>query len=231
MEKSFLSFEKANFNDLPSIEVANENVQLTDKLNQALAVLGPIFLKHNMFNSWGISLLHKHFVINDHEIPIQNVEIENNRKLFVTIPRAIKIDNEIYPAVYKLEDFGNLIPLEFSTDTSALIANNELKNNPEFVQEFYSTLVENDLIDYFGLIYGKTFNTSFELVEFNYEERISILKEVPANEVNEMKLIQTSWFFSAEAPDGKCKSKCMSYCSKSGENHDHGHTAYHDPNG
>lgn len=230
MEPTIISYRQSKFNDLPSIEVANENVQLTNKLKLALTVLGPVFLKHNMFNSWGISLLHKHFEINNYEIPIQDSYREEDRKIFVTIPRTNSFLKKHFPAVLKLED-GNLIPLEYSTDSSALLANKALQENPGFVKEFYNTLVENDLNNYFGLIYGKSIDPNYELVEFNYEERISILKEVPSEETIGMKLIQTSWFFSAESPDGNCNSKCMSYCSVSGNNHSHGHTAYHDPNG
>ncbi len=230
MEQLIISFRHSKFNDLPSIESANENVQLTNKLNLALSALGPVFLKHYMFNSWGISLLHKHFVIDNSEMPIQDFHIEDDRKSFVTIPRTNSFRKEYFPSVFKLED-GNLIPLEYSTDTSAMLANKELQSNHEFVKDFYRTLVENDLDKYFGLIYGKVVNPKYELVEFNYDERVSILKEVPSEEVIGMKLIQTSWFFSAESPDGKCTTKCMSSCSVSGSSHSHGHSVYHDPNG
>ena len=104
MKSSIIPFKQSVFNNLPSIEVANENVQVSNKLNRALKVLGPIFLKHNMFNTWGISLLHKHFVIDNTEKPIQDIYTEEKRKTFVTIPRTNSFIKEYFPSVYKLEN-------------------------------------------------------------------------------------------------------------------------------
>jgi hypothetical protein len=231
MEKQIIPFELACFNNLPSIETANEAIQIANKLELAVSVLGPIFLKHKMYNSWGISLLHKHFSLEKNEMAIQDVECTENRKSYITIPRTNLFEKQFYPAVFKIKKNGKLLPLEFSTDTSALMANNDLKNNPNFVEDFYKTLVNNDLDNTFGLIYGKEFNSAYELVEFNFEERISILNETLYDDAKEMKLIQTSWFFSPNLNNGKCKTKCMSSCSVSGENHSSSHSTYHDPNG
>jgi len=186
-----------------------------------------------MFRSWGLTLLHNHFKLEQGELPIQDIGVKKSEKTYITTPRFSSYEKEFFPAVLHVQSANNLIPLEFSTDCSALIANEELMKNPEFVTDLYHSLVENDLIANFGLIYGKIVNSSYGLVELNYEGRISRLTEVKNNDISNMKnLIQTSWFFSPKINGTNCvPNNCLSYCEKDSQgNHQNGHSQpYHDP--
>jgi len=232
MKEIALPFNMADFNNLSSVEVADKTLSENDKLTRALTILGPIFLKHSMNKSWGISLLHKHFEINEGEKPIQDVVVRGDRNAYITTPRNISFEKSFFPAIFKIDGTDQLIPLEYSTDSSAQLANKELKENPEFVKEFYQALIGLDLKDNLGLVFGKKVNYNLELVEFNYTNRISVLEERPLEEVRNLKTIQTSWFFSLDSKKLACVTKCLTRCIQDDSgNHNDDHAVYHDPNG
>jgi hypothetical protein len=53
------------FNGLSAIEVADEEMHDQNKLGIALSALGPIFMRYEVCDTWGISLLHKHWPLED----------------------------------------------------------------------------------------------------------------------------------------------------------------------
>jgi hypothetical protein len=232
MKEIALPFNMTYFNNLSSVEDADKALIENDKLVTALKVLGPIFLKHNMYKSWGISLLHKHFEINNDEKPIQDVIMRGDRKSYITTPRNSSYGKMFFPAIFKIEGSDQLIPLEYSTDSSAQLANKELQANPEFIKEFHQALIDFDLKNNFGLVFGKTVDYEFELVEFNYTNRVSVLEERTSDEVKGLSTIQTAWFFSLDSNNLACVTKCLRRCVKDGSgSHNDDHAVYHDPNG
>jgi hypothetical protein len=226
-----LHFSRELFNSLPTIESANASLEIGNKLETALDLLGPIFLRHDLHTFWGVSLLHNHFQLEQNEKATQKIVQKGNRKWYVTEPQTCIDESVLYPAVYKIGSDGELLPLEFTIDPIAFRANSMLAQKKHFVSDLCKALIDNALIQTFGIIYSKDLNPSFELIEFNYSNRISVLKESLAKEVMGMSLIKTSWFFSPGLHGAKCTSKCFARCVVSNGNHASDHPQYHDPNG
>jgi hypothetical protein len=217
------------FNSLPPIETADKEMRAKNRLNKALSVFGPVFAKHKMSGSWGISLLHRHWRIGNDELPIQDSPKIPGPREFITSPRHPNFPKSFSPAILAVEgkEGPSLTPLEFSTDKRAHAAVQVLARNQEFVQEFCDAARENDLATTFGLIALKDVSSpELELVEFTHTERVSILREVPSTETDGKTFIQTCWRFKADANGIDCEASCFARCTVSD---DGGHSGDHAP--
>jgi len=215
------------FNGLPSIEAADAEMRTQNKLNTAFSVLGPIFVKHDMCRTWGISLLHKHWSVQDEELPITVVSKVDAPREYELRPR-MNFSKAFYPAILAVGEGSEslLEPLEYSGDEAAQLAVEELCAKPEFVREFCNALTTNNLASAFGLGVPRAVTNGFELVEFTYEERTSVSKELPSAQVAEMKVIETAWMFGKGAA-GTCEKSCFAKCNVPG--HTGTHTPVHKP--
>jgi hypothetical protein len=222
-------YDSSLFNSLLPIEAANSEMKTKNQLSVALSVFGPVFAKHKMCDSWGVSLLHKHWAIEDGELPVQDSTDTCGPKEFVTAPRGSNFSKPFFPAILAVDRWGEpcLTPLEFSTDQRAHEAFRLLTRTQAFVREFRETALSSGLSATFGLIAAKEVSSpKFELVEFNHAERISVLKEVPSVETEGKTLIQTCWRFKAHAASMDCEASCFARCTVSG---DGGHSGDHAP--
>src|SRR5437016_6234776 len=189
-------YELSIFNSLPPIELADADMRNRKRLELAFARLGPVFAEHGMCDSWGIGLLHKHWHLEDGEVPIQHVEDHGDHREFTTLPRAGSFLKPVFASVLAVKDLLNpvLQALEFTTDLAVQRANLLLAQNPQFAHDFCRSIFANGLEDTFGLVAIRTATSpDLQLVEFNYEGRISVVRETIASAIEGRKLIQTSW--------------------------------------
>jgi hypothetical protein len=224
-------FDINRFNRLPDIEVASAEMKARGKLSLAFSALGPIFVRHNMCGSWGISLLHNHWMVEDGELPIQHLTRTETPAEYETRPRPASFAKTFWPSILAVKNGAEsaLKPVEFSTECEVEAANHLLSQNSGFVTEFCSALRQNDLANTFGLIVPKQVSSAdLEFVEFN-EEKTSMLKETVSARNNPENLIETSWRFVPTEVAGKCEKSCFAQCTVSGGRHSHSHPKAHKP--
>jgi hypothetical protein len=187
-----------HFNALPSIENANRTLEAGNLLKEVEKILSPIFLEEGMLEYWGIGLLHKHWRLYENEICLQQVFDTPDGNEYITLPKH-NYGGACWPSIIKLDiQSGEPVStwLEFSTDTVVCDAFKKLDINPRFVGRVASALVDQNLNSTFGLsAIRKPSSPQRELVEYNYRERISILRESSTGRFDD-KSIQTSWSFS-----------------------------------
>lgn len=226
-------YDSSLFNSLPPIEAADNEMRTKNQLRIALSVFGPVFAKHKMCDSWGISLLHKHWAIEDGELPIQDSAETCVPREFITAPRGPSFPKQFSPAILRVDGRGksSLSPLEFSTDQRACEAFHALTCNQAFVRDFRETALATGLGTTFGLIATKEVSSpELELVEFNQSARISVLKEVPSVETKDKTLIETCWRFRADAAGIDCEASCFARCTVSDDgSHSGDHAPAHAP--
>ena len=106
-------FDSARFNGLPEIEKADAEARKSNELTLALSSLGPLFVKHGVHESWGLSLLHKHWSVGPDELPIQEVTRAGSPMEFESRPRTA-FAKSFAPSVLAVNgDQRNLQPLSF----------------------------------------------------------------------------------------------------------------------
>jgi hypothetical protein len=122
--------------------------------------------------------------------------------------------------------------LEFSSDPQVREANILLTGNPQFVRDFCESILANGLGHTFGLVALRTASRpNLQLVEFNYEGRISIVRETIPSEIEDKELIETAWRLAIDEVSGNCVGSCFSQCivPASGGSHQHAHPKAHKP--
>lgn len=234
MQQELEHYNQSSFNILPSIESANADMRARGQLARAFSLLGPVFAEHNMCETWGIGLLHKHWHLEVGELPIQDVEFHEDRRQFITLPRAGAFSKPFSPSVFAVKTTLNpfLQALEFSSDLQVRGANILLTRNPQFVRDFCESILANGLEQTFGLVALRTASRPhLQLIEFNYEGRISIVRETIPSEIENKELIETSWRLSVDEVSGNCVGSCFSQCivPASGGGHQHAHPHAHKP--
>ncbi len=225
-----LDFDKDTFNGLPDIEEASHSLISQGLISKMLESIGSTFVEHNLSDAWGICILHKHWQLEGSEYPLQVIGLAGAKE-FVSTP-ATHSKLEFHPLVYRVEA-GSLRPMEFSTDDSTRVANEQLFANPSGMRALIESMDRLGFSEHFGLFALKPLPDDSELVEFNFADRISIVREMRQGEMARRGLIETTWRFYPTITAGKCTTKCLSLCSSDGNggHNNTGHQVYHDPNG
>jgi hypothetical protein len=215
------------FNGLPEVEVADMEMRATDRLSVALSALAPIFLQHGVCDAWGLGLLHKHWLLEAGERPIQNVVCHNGDVQFETRPGSLDPGGKYLPSILAVTCDGALHAIEFSADPQVRAAHDVLRGKPGFVSAFCRAVVANGLRSTFGLVASKLIEDEDGLVEFNYAGRLSVLRRTTPADPRNAKYIQTSWRFAADASGIDCHARCLSRCETKGDQHETDHPFDH----
>ena len=229
MLQEIATFDHARFNGLPTIEDADAEMRKHNKLAIALEVMEPIFLKHSMCDKWGLTLLHKHWAVTNGEVPVSDQSKTNAPKEYELRPRS-NFDGVLSPSILAVRhgSTSSLEPLEYCGTIESASSSADLNAKPEFVRDVCRALDANDLSRTFGIGTPRTVPEGFELVEFTYEGRSSVMKEMASAEVVGMPVIETGWMFSGSVT-GKCVKSCFAKCNTKG--HTPSHSKAHNPNG
>jgi hypothetical protein len=221
-------YDWERFNRLPEVELADDHVRSNDLLSTALATFAPIFRRHGVCDTWGISLLHKHWPLLQGERPVQEVKLRGDDTEFVTRPRGIDFAKALASSILAVDAMPlELRVVELSADPVVHQANRVLRAKPDFVEAFCRAAVEGGLAESFGLIALKRASTpDAELVEYNFAERVSVLREVVGEEPAG-RVIQTSWRFVPDEGGIDCHFRCTSKCTSSSSGHQSGHKSNH----
>ena len=225
------SYDRNLFNSLSSIELADIQARGTQALDQAKSVLGPIFIAHDLHDRWGLALLHKHWDLDSDELPLQRVTRPDIPREYELGP-VRKFDGAVsWPSILSVATTGALFqPLEYSEDKSVAKAYLTLLHREDFLNQFRRLVIGNGWNHLFGLAALRSISKGYDLVEFNYQERVSALCEVRERDVVGKNLLETTWRFnpiSATATCELCFSKCV--IPASGGSHTHDHPKAHKP--
>ena len=226
-------YDVERYNFLPSIEDADEDMRRRGLLKLAEDSIAPLFFLHRMSEEWGIVLLHRHWALERNEVPIQAVLKRESPKEFEMAPTSPGDTDEFWPVVMAISSDINtpIVPLEFTKDEAAKKGFAELVGKPEFVSDLQRVMVSQNLQTTFGLIFTKNVDHNrYELVEFNSEKRVSLVRECTPLETDGLRTIQTSWRFHSVDGGTVCTGSCFSKCViPKGGGHYHEHPHAHQP--
>jgi hypothetical protein len=225
-------YDIVRFNALASIELADVRVHESGLLTEALASLGPLFVDHGVCDYWGLGLLHRHWDLNVDETPIQRVTSTVAPREYELSPANAYEAGALWPSIVAVDVAdGSLFALEFSADPQVGVAYRVLLSRQTFGRRFAKSVAERGWDGLFGLTALRSVTQGLALVEYNYQERISILREVATQETAGKQLMETSWRFHPVSAMGSCESSCFSRCiiPASGGSHEHDHPKAHKP--
>jgi len=210
------SYDFGRFNRLPTIEDADLKRKSSNQLETALAVLAPVFISHGICDQWGICLLHKHWPVHDGEIPVHVKTKCATGREWICKPRGQLRYRTSCPSVLCIGSGSDhlLEPLEFSTEASVCTAYRFLMDSPEFRNQLCAAMRGHSLENTFGLIaVREATGPGRRLVEFNYEGRISVVRDTAVADLDSDNLIQTCWRFSFDTHAGSCIANCFTDCN------------------
>ena len=216
----------SRFNLLPSIESAHLRLKSGDTFQTAISALAPIFVKNGVHDHWGICLLHKHWSLCAGEVPVHVRARTSTGVEWICEPRKRTFNKTSWPSVLSaaMRPYESLKPLEFSTDSSVRSENRVLGGRPEFQSQFCAAMRAHGLAKTFGLVaVREPTEHGRRLVEFNYEGRVSMVRETAAADFDAGSLIQTCWRFNPVATTRDCIVSCFTDCQDLGA----GHKTYH----
>jgi hypothetical protein len=201
-----LDFLASFYNDLPEVEIADAAIKSKRKVEIAHEVLVPIFWRHGVLGFCGINLLHKHWTVNDGEIPEQSRKKHNSDYHLITTPVS-KSTSSAQPwswALRVVRDNAHFVPFEFSVDEETKRYSTLLSGKPEFFAEVGSVLLNHELHTHFGICIAVreplSNNPLARAVEVSSpNERISIIRPTVSQLTESESYIGTSWTFRALA--------------------------------
>lgn len=172
--------------------------------SEAIATLGSIISRHRFQDYFGVSLLHKHFNLYNDEALFRTVA-ENH--IHIAPMRRDCCEGAPFIWAYAKENtFApyKLYPIEFidkrCAPTWIEAANNELRRNSAFVEDYFRVLQDIGLANYLGLglIPNRLFKMSpnHTLAESdNHKTRHLVLEIVPSDSLRQKDSTQTLWVF------------------------------------
>ena len=219
---NILNASERLYNKLPTIESAfSELVRKGDWevfINEGLDIL----VEENIHHLYGIFLLHKHFKCPDGHRPEERVSYQKGgEKVFVTSMQP-SVGSYSIPYRFVLTPEG-LLPIEFTSRCNSI----EYPTS-EAVEKIYNWLDHNDALDILGLsllhsdLSPSTSEVFLERTEMSLPS--SVVQIVHQDGVNDSSLPTTWTAHMVENSRCEVKYKCMSYCSKMGDDpHERNH--------
>jgi|GEM_PF-4832191 len=232
MHASIHDYSSVRFNGLLDVEEAENRLERTGHLDDMLSEVGPLFAKHGTWRDWGICLLHKHWSIENDEVPVQRDLEVGGLKHYVLEPRKVREQIRAKPSILAVaqDDSGGFEPLEFSKSSHTLETNESLERQKSFLDELHRVMVANGLEEIFGLISTiEDAKAGYKFVEMTEPGRVSVLRETPVDEVRSVRLIETSWRFVPTEVSLTCQKNCMATCgiNTDGSHYNAGHLKQH----
>lgn len=159
-------YSVVEFNKIPDLHSATESFNANDGMEFVNKVFGPLVLKHGLEAQLGITVLHRHFRLEESE---KLVEFNN-----VSVPWKLRDQNDtpsggkILPNAWLLKD-GKLMPYEFffsplAKDNSVDLTYDKIQ---AFLEEFVKSAKYSKLDQIIGLrmFPGKGFQGGLEFTE------------------------------------------------------------------
>jgi len=195
---------------------------LSEQHRSDINLLGDVICEYGLDESFGISLLHKHFSISDNEALVETRTDDEIRVSTMTY------SSNLTPYLWKFENSeGIWYPLEFSSSDAVMRFNQKLDS--QFLKAFGMRLKELGLADVFGLstLHRLDFITDENeavLESTNHKLRQLILRPVSVEILEKEHTTETNWFFTVDKAHVStgCKLHCKSHCRFHCPNHSRG---------
>lgn len=212
----FAKYSLVAFNNLNTFFTAKEELVGSSLL---LPELGKIICRYNLQEQVGVSLLHKHFDLDEDELLVETI---SNNTVRIS-PAKVQDTDGLVPYIWKLESNSDTrarwIPLEFAHDTSGTSIAAELADkvsqNSLFLNDMATKLGELGLATIFGLttLHRQLTKQHNEITVERTNDALRVLNiEVRSrSEVDFSKLTQTLWKFT---PNEEVETAC--YCHHCG---------------
>jgi hypothetical protein len=243
----FEAYDPARFDQLNQFSAAR---RLLDENRDRIPCLGHVFIRHDLYDTFGLTLLHKHFSLSTNEFILRTADVEHR---ISHLHPEIKYD-EAVPYLWKASAAKRgqwqFCPLEFAGgDLKEYLKPLEMEKAAGFLCELAETLGTLNLIDVFGVVRRDINQLPLgddELLLETTDATIRLLTVKPElrRNVKMEELTETSWIFtrqntSADADaslvckgqhcSGHCNSHCRGHCS--GHCIDHAPVPEPPPNG
>jgi len=206
----FHSYNSSVFMALNHFEIAKS---LLEQHRSDINLLGDVICEYGLDESFGISLLHKHFSISDNEALVETRTDDEIRVSTMTY------SSNLTPYLWKFENSeGIWYPLEFSSSDAVMRFNQKLDS--QFLKAFGMRLKELGLADVFGLstLHRLNFASNDEvalLENTDHEARQLVIKAVPINVLEQEDSTETNWYFTSNTSNTlvACTgSHCIAHC-------------------
>lgn len=221
-----------SYNQLDDVSIADDQLTALGR-RDCLDSLMAVITKFKLEQIVGVRLMHKHNVINSHEVMVEEEFFDDQGFGLATYP-AKSIHPPRYFAVnsWQLTQDG-FVPCEFSN--ASLLTNGGI--NPaefnEFFEEFKQVLIDKGVQDILGpcvhysdVVEEHCSDSNTILLETtNYAERTNVLRFESMEKVQTMLTRETKWAASqSNSNDPKSTAKCKCVCSVAPEG---GHLGTH----
>ena len=117
-------YEPTVYNDLPSIRAAHTRFQIELNENDMKAI-GEVFVRHNMHENFGITLMHRHLklepeermvFVKEHEVPSSKHFPKPSAEMVQSVAMpSILGENKVSSSTLKVNTDGSLTPYEFES--------------------------------------------------------------------------------------------------------------------
>lgn len=208
------------YNSLPSVEQANAELEAMDRA-EVLDELCRIIVDHNLQDVFGIRLLHKHNVIESHEMMVEIEELTaQGEPCLVTAPRVDFASAGSAPNSWKLSSGSTpeWHPLEYSTDAVVAECPNVETSGP-FFREFRIALEKLNATEILGpCVIGREYykrhrpgQPSILAETTDLVRRANVVKFELEEAYAKERLIQTTWQAAKTSTDS-AQTTCVVAC-------------------
>jgi len=196
------SFSPLTYNRLPSVEKANEQLQLLP-LKSFLSVVKGLAEKYGVDDILGLRLIHKHFDIKDNLYMVEHSELWEGKQALVTRPTPLD-EAIMFPASWILNEQGEYEAFEFSSDPVVTVHLVKLRSLPYLLEEYkqlaFSYGVSHLLApSILRRTWEKEFlsagNTSANLIEFTFNNA-SVVRNEKDIQSKEFSSVVTAWYLT-----------------------------------
>ncbi|KAK4499425.1 hypothetical protein PRZ48_009939 [Zasmidium cellare] len=139
-----------DFNTLPTLGDAHNMFKDRNAETYLYGPIRDVFLKHNMEDRYGISLLHRHFSMGPNERLVEYGAVSTPWTLDETDDHEIEaMGGYVVPQNYRLDSDDDLLPFEYEMQYERPSGGNGIP--PEFLYDLKQTLKKYNLSNVFGL--------------------------------------------------------------------------------
>ena len=200
------------YNSLPTLYEAGKSFKAQDAEKQIRGPIRDMFMKHGVYDVYGLALLHKHFGMKEDQRLVEYGPVSTAWSVDPCAPQiADKYGGHIVPRSYRFKDKAK-VPYEFAFTSNKW----EEPDHPEFFGDLENLLVNLQMQDLFGvrLLESHDNNLTVEVTE----GRNNVM--IPRGAVGDDGLQEALWTFNTDTDRAY---HCRQYCYKVNGTHRGGH--------
>lgn len=229
------TFDVGTYNSLMDLGQADAHFREASEMDQFFHEAGTLILDHKLEAIVGICLLHKHNLLRDGEVMIEQLETMGDRPALIMARQSQGTQVNSAPVIWKLaSDQQRFSPIEYSTTETAHASHERLMAASGFFRDFQALLVRYGYQDLIGVAVRRAgelkCSEEESVVERCHPTRIAnVLTAERVLPEDESRMIRTNWSFERKwlMVSGQVTTKCVpggrceSYCQATGSGQEH----------